>query len=409
MGKNNKKRHAAKGGAGKPKSSSVSLSSFRAARALDSLAPAFVHWFDDGMPGAAAAAMEYLKLIEPVLSRYLDATVAAELTSLDPAALADAVSGAVADAEVGQNAEVPESERAAYIVDAMRSYVEFLAETGRWTGSGEQLAHVQDYFEGLDDGGGQPHIEVPDISDDEALAAFRGLPLIQRASALLSWIGDGKPVTGTGALRLRDIEAAAACVGVAATGSASQADTASGLPVVRSMHDVPLLARMWAALQAAGLIDLKPTKVVPAEGAPDFLDGTPSVQLARYRRFANCFLDQSVFRLDPAQPWEASLAALQVSILTAATTSQPPQVERVLAAPEHAPEEEQDAATLLTTVGMERLRELAELGLLAIDTHFHVPSALIGSVAEAIENPARIAEMELLGAVDDEDAAVPAS
>lgn len=406
MGKNNKKRRAAKGGAGKQNSSSVSLSSFRAGRALDSLAPAFVQWFDDGMPGAAAAAMEYLKLIEPVLSRYLDATAAAEVTSLDPAVLADAVSGTVADAEAGQNAEIPESERAAYIVDAVRSYVEFLAETGMWTGSGEHLARVQDYFEGLADGGGQPQIEVPDISDDEALAAFRGMPLVRRASALLSWIGDGKPVTGTGALRLRDIEAAAACVGVAATGSANQADAAGDLPVVRSMHEVPLLARMWAALQAAGLIDVKATKAVPSEEATDFLDGTPSVQLAGYRKFASCFLDQSVFRLDPAQPWEASLAALQVSILTAAATAEPPLVERVLAAPERAPEEEQEAAALLTTVSMERLKELAELGLLAIDTHFHVPPALIGSVAETVGNPGRLAEMN---AFDDEQAAVPAS
>lgn len=407
MGKNSKKRRDAKGKAGKQRSGSVSLSSFRAGRALDSLAPAFVQWFDDGMPGAANAAMEYLKLMEPVLSRYLDATAATGITNLDPPALAEAVAQAVTDTDAGQDAEVPASERAAYIVDAVRSYVEFLSETGRWTGSEEQLAKVLNFFETLADGGGQAGIHVPDIPREQALAEFSGLPLIQKATALLQWIGDGKPVTGTGALRLRDIEAAAACVGVTATGALKQDDSSGDMPAVRSMYEVPLLARIWAVLQDVELVSIKPTKVVPFEDPTDFLGGEPAQQLAGFKMFTESFLRQAVLRLDPDQPWESTISALLVSVLLAAASPEPPLVERVLAAPDHAPESEQEAAAQLTKIVMDRLEELAELGLLTIDTHFRVPPVLIGCVAEVFDDPGLLAGLGLEESLDHEAVAAP--
>lgn len=406
MGKNSKKRRAAKGTAGKQHAGAVSLNSFRAGRALDSLAPAFVQWFDDGMPGAAAAAMEYLKLIEPVLSRYLGSTDTQDVTRLDPAVLADAVAQTVADPEAGQNAEVPESERAAYIVDATRSYIEFLSETGRWTGNDEQLAGILNFFVSLSEEDGQRNIQVPDMSADEAVAAFTGMPLIQRASALLQWIGEGKPVTGTGALRLRDIEAAAACVGVAAAGGTKQDDDGD-IPTVRSMYEIPLLARMWAAFQDVEILQVKPTKVVPFEGAGAFLGGDPAEQVDEFRVFTESFLRETVLRPDTGEPWEATLSALLVSVLLAAATAEPPQVDRVLAAPDHAPESEQEAAALLTNVAMERLRELADLGLLTIDTHFRVPPVLIESVAETFDDPQLLAKLGLGESFDDEEKAVP--
>jgi hypothetical protein len=407
VGKNSKKRRAAKGTAGRQQSGSVSLNSFRAGRALDSLAPAFVQWFDDGMPGAAAAAMEYLKLIEPVLSRYIGSTATADVTNLDPTALADAVAQTVTDPEAGRNAEVPESELAAYIVDAIRSYIEFLAETGRWTGSEGQLARIVDFFASFSDEDRQPNIQVPDISDDDALAAFSSMPLIQRATALLQWIGEGKPVTGTGALRLRDIEAAAACVGVAAKGGARQEDAGDDVLTVRSMYEVPLLADMWAAFQDAEMLQVKPTKVVPFEGAGPFLASDPAQQVDEFRVFTEAFLRQAVLRFDRGQPWESTLAALLVSVLLAAATPEPPLVERVLAVPDHAHESEQEAAVLLTEVAMARLRELADLGLLTIDTHFRVPPVLIEGVAETFDDPGLMAKLGLDESFDDEEEAAP--
>jgi hypothetical protein len=408
LGKNSKNRRQDKGPAGKNRPGAVSLSSYRAARALDALAPAYVQWFDDGSPGAGAAALQYLKLIEPTISRYLEASAAPDVTNLDPARLANAVAEEVTATVRAQGPEAAEAEQAALIVDSVHSYLEFLSETSRWTGTAERLAEALDFFDSLADGdNGQESIEVPDIPEEQAVEAFAELPLIQKATALLRWIGDGKPVTGTGALRLRDVEEAAACVGVQAKGGTKKAAPAGGVPIVRSMYEVPLLADIWAALEAAELIEIKPTKVVPFEGSEHFLSGGVAEQLDEFVLFASCFLNQTVLRLDPEEPWEKTIAALQVSVLLAAARPEAPLVERVLAAPDQAPEEEKAAAELLTKVAMGRLEELAELGLLTIDTHFRVPPALIRCVADTFDYPPLLADLGLEESVDDDEAEAP--
>ncbi|WP_168709325.1 plasmid pRiA4b ORF-3 family protein [Arthrobacter sp. PAMC25564] len=417
MGKNSKNRRtgkgpAAKSGPGSQASGSVSLSAFRAGRALDALTPAFVQWFDDGSPGAATAALEYLKQVETVLGRYLDGTPAAEVTGFEPVALAIAISEEFAATADAPAAGVADVENAVFAVDAVHAYVEFLSETGRWSGSPEQLAGVVDFFETIaEDDDGPGYLEVPDIPEAEALKVFSGLPLIRRATALLRWIGDGKPVTGTGALRLRDIEAAAACVGVTVRGGTKRADSAlpgtagpaDSVPTVRSMYEVPLLAQMWSALEAAELIEIRSTKVVPFEDCEGFLTGGPSEQLDEFSMFTSCFLTEAVLRHDPAQPWERIIAGLQASILMAAATPEPPLLERVLAAADHAPDAEKRMADALTRVAVGRLEALAELGLLAIDTHFRVPPALIRCVADTFDHDWVMAELGLGEAPDEAD------
>jgi hypothetical protein len=60
-------------------------------------------------------------------------------------------------------------------------------------------------------------------------------------------------------------------------------------------------------------------------------------------------------------------------------------------------------AELLTKVAMGRFEELADLGLLSIDTHFRVPPALIRSVADAFDDPGLLAELGLAEASDDDE------
>jgi hypothetical protein len=62
---------------------------------------------------------------------------------------------------------------------------------------------------------------------------------------------------------------------------------------------------------------------------------------------------------------------------------------------------------LLTKVAMGRLEELAELGLLTIDTHFRVPSVLIRCVADTFDDPPLLAELGLEDSVDDDEAKAP--
>ncbi|WP_035773019.1 hypothetical protein, partial [Arthrobacter sp. Br18] len=392
-----------KSGRGSSAPGSLSLSAFRAERQVDALTPAFVQWFDDGSPGAAAAALECLVPVKSVLARYLETTAASEVTGFEPTSLVHAMSDGIA-AAAGESATEPvDGENAAFILDAVRAYVEFLSETGRWSGSAEQLAEVSDLFEGIAEGDDGPrYIEVPEIPEAQALAVFSELPLIQRAAALLRWIGAGRPVTETGALRLRDIEAAAACVGVTVKGSTKRVITADSAPTVQSMYEVPALTHMWGALQAAELIEFTSTKVVPFEDSESFLKGSTSERLDEFQVFTSCFLEQAVLRYDPAQPWERMLAGLQTSLLMAAATPDPPSVELFLTAADHAPDAEKAMASLLTRLALGRFEALAELGLLTIDTHFRVPESLVGCVADTFDNPRILAELGLMEAPDDD-------
>lgn len=401
------------------------MSTFRTGRALDALTPAFVQWFDDGSPGAAAVALHFLKHVEPVLARYLDGTATADLTAFDPDSLAAAFTEEVA-ARVAGDSALPGAENAVFAVEALHAYVDFLVETDRWTGSEGQLARVMTLFPGAGDQEEDGYLEVPDIPDEQALEVLSALPLIQRVTALLRWIGSGKPVTATGALRLRDIEAAAACVGVAVRGAgkrigdelpgterlfgmepmldvapaAGAARATEAVPTVRSMYEVPLLAPIWAALQAAEIIDVMATKVVPYEGAEGFLTGTASQQVSEISLFISCFLEEYVLRHDPGQPWEGLVAGMQTSILMAAATPDPPALERVLGAADRAPEAEKLMASAITRLVVARLEDLAELGLLIIDSRIRVPPALIRAVADAFDDDQVLAD---LGLADDPD------
>lgn len=407
---NSRNRHKAKDtaarksghGAAGPGSSSLSI--FRAERGVDALTPAFVQWLDDGSPGAAAAAMRCLGQVKAVMGRYMESTAAAEVTSFDPIPLALAITDVLF--------ATAEEEDTGLVVEAVRAYVDFLSETGRWSGSADQLAGITEFFETVGDSDDEPGIiDVPDIPEEQALEVFSGLPLIQRATALLRWIGDGKPVTGTGALRLRDVETAAACVGVTVRGAAKRPDPDSALagpegsadpvPTVRSMYEVPLLAQIWNAMEAAELIDIRSTKVLPIQDSEGFLAGGTSERLEEFSYFTTRFLEQAVLRFDPVQPWERPVAGLQASILIAAATADPPLLERVLAVADYAPEAEKAMADLLTRIAVGRLEALAELGLLTIDTHFRVPPALIGCVADVFDNENVLGYLGLREAPDD--------
>lgn len=416
MSRNGRNRHRGKGvgGPGNRASAPQSLSAVRADRAVDALTPAFVRWFEEVSPGSAVAALECLEPIKAVLGRYMDTTAAADVTSLEPFGLSAAVSdeilatlddaGDVAGAAAAQSGLF---ESTHFVVHSVGAFVEFLVETGRWSGSADRLAAVMDFLDTTgEDAGGGSLLDVPDIPDEEALAAFSELPLIRRATALLRWIGEGKPVTARGALRLRDIEAAAACVGVTVKGGTKQsgvplpgtAGSEGPVPTVRSMYEVPLLAQLWNALEATELLEITSTKAVPSADSGVFLAGGPSERLGEMVFFVDEFLDTAVLGWDPEQPWERTVSGLQASLLLAAATSDPPEKTRVLAAPDHAPPAERAMAGLLTGVAVSRLEELAELGLLTMDTHFRVPPPLVRCIANVFDDDWLLADLGIVQA-----------
>jgi hypothetical protein len=409
MSKNGRNRNKRKGPAGPGRSaargsSPASLSSFRAGRAVDSLAPAFVRWFDDGTPGAAATALECLAAIESVMGRYMDRVAAADLTRLEPVILADALA-----ADLSSTAVDEEDDHGEFVIAAVHGFVDFLGDTDRWSGSAEQLADVVDLLNGLlgetDD---FSLVDVPVISDDDALQVFSELPLVQRTTALLQWIGDAKPVTATGALRTKDIEAAAACVGLTVRGRLKQAGAPQAgkggseepVPAVRSMYEVPLLAQVWEALARTELIKIGPTKAVPSPACAVFQAGNTSDRLEELVFFVDQFLAASVLGYDPEQPWEVLVAATVASILLAASSEDPPRTDTVLDPRTGASPEERATVESLKAAAMNQLEALAGQGILTIDTHFRVPPALVRCIANTYEDATVLEDLGLLDIPD---------
>ncbi|MDP9695130.1 UNVERIFIED_ORG: hypothetical protein J2X79_002699 [Arthrobacter globiformis] len=403
--RNKRKGTAGTGGSAARGSSPASLSSFRAGRAVDSLAPAFVRWFDDGAPGAAATALNCLAAIESVMGRYMDRVAAADLTRLDPVILADALAADLA----ATAADDDDDDRGEFVIAAVHGFVDFLADTDRWSGPAEQLADVVDLLNALL---GETEdwrlVEVPVISDDDALKVFSELPLIQRTTALLQWIGDAKPVTGTGALRTKDIEAAAACVGLKARGGPKQAGAPHGgngglekpVPTVRSMYEVPLLAQVWEALARTELIKIGSTKAASTPATAVFLAGETPDRLEELVFFVDQFLAACVLGYDPEQPWEVLVAATVASILLAAASADPPRRDTVLDPRTGASPEERATVEALKAAAVSQLEALAEQGILTIDTHFRVPPALVRCIANTYEDATVLQDLGLLDIPD---------
>ncbi|MET3923356.1 hypothetical protein [Arthrobacter sp. UYEF20] len=382
-------RNSATGSRGVP--AAASLAKARAANAVDVLTPDFVRWFDDGSPGAGTSALECLEVIRDVAGRYCEVTGSQAVTAFEADALDDVLEELIPE-------EMDEQD-AVFTIDCCYVFIGFLAETGRWTGSAEELADVNALFSMGDrdpTSEALPVIHVPALDDAEATAVLNSLPLILHARALLRWLGEGKEVTSTAVLRLKDIEAAAACVGVAARGSAKAKkynimlpgleDPATAVPEVRSMLDVPLLRRVWATLEAAELITISSTRAAVSPDAADILAGTGAAGLEELEYFTSEFLRQAVMGDLLDHPWGAEAAVLQVGVLAAATTADPPAVKLVMTAADRAPAEDKAMAAVVSETVHGRIEELAALGLIQVDTHYRVLPALVRCIAEAFED-----------------------
>jgi len=96
-----------------------------------------------------------------------------------------------------------------------------------------------------------PDFAPPAASTTQLAAILSGTELVRRADLLLDWLGTGRKVTGTGALRQAETAELADLLGI-------------GPVSARSMWDVPELALLWGALIAAGFLDVGRTVARPA-------------------------------------------------------------------------------------------------------------------------------------------------
>lgn len=170
------------------------------------------------------------------------------------------------------------------LATAMNAFAAFLQRTGRWTGTDLQLSacvvvlgQAQDVAERASAAEVvRTATEASDVPAGRELRALDALPVVGRLSTVLEWVGRGRPVTPTGALRLVDTVSVAALLGVRVrrvrTGRNARQqvldiEADDDAPLVRSMWDVAVLAPTWATLHDAGLIEVGPHHVTPTARA----------------------------------------------------------------------------------------------------------------------------------------------
>lgn len=403
MAKKPKKKHPRPGGGGNPaRNAAVPLNVFRARRAMGPMEPAFTQWYSGGTAPAEEVAL-YFDVAVDVAASYLEVAGGGEVTAFEPEPLAELM-----DTLEAAN---PEAMRKA--MAAFHLYLDFLMETGGWTGTADDLhaCHellIDEEVEGDDDG---PVIAVPDITEADEAAYLATVPLLRQVSALLDWVGAGKPVTGTGAVRLKDLEAAAACIGVVARGRGAaptgEADalageeagkTVEGVLEYASMYGLPPLASLWATLEGAGTIRMTSTRVVPTGTADPRAEGSTGLQARRH--IVGEYLWETVFDADAARMVD-DLNIVQATILASACLESPPLAVDVL--PVLADFIEDSGYDSPSSIGYHAdeglgsrlvaafsrlayrdLEGLAEVGIVKLDSHLRVPPPLVRSIAETV-------------------------
>lgn len=360
-------------------------------RVVDSFTPDFVHWF--GGFGDAPDALRCLEVVKLFITTSHAVSDQSSATRIDPDSLEDAAFGLVGVLdEADMDAALDE------IYDYLHLFVDFLSETGRWSGSQEEYSIVHALLtEGTADGAPDfPPFQLPELSAEEQDRAFRELPVLQLAGQLLEWLGEGKDVTSTGVLRLKDIEAAAASVGVKARGKKNGKqplvplfeieEYAQSQPEsleVGSMHDVPVLRDIWASLIDAGILSLGSTRAVPGSGADSWHSQDLDSRLQIRRKFLVVFLASAV--MDSGSIWEEGPRAneLLASVLIKGTTGEPVGVDEL-----SKPAENGAGDDILLAYSAMRTRTeltgLSDLGLITVDTHYVVSPAVIQCVPPAL-------------------------
>lgn len=378
-------------------------------RVIDSMAVEFMHWDSANAPDPTDA-FECLELVKLFLTAQHAINGSSSATAIGWDGVEQAAGTIAASLDPDDMDEALDD-----IYFSLHSYIHFLKETGHWSGTDSAYEELHAVLgSGFAAAAPQlPVIHVPDLSDKHQDAAFNAMPLVQRASALLDWLGTGKPVTSTGALQLKDIQPAAAAVGVQARGmrgprrtdalfELEDANSPAKAPFeVRSMHTVPVLSDIWKAMVGAGLISLGPTKAVPGPEVAAWNSAGTEDRLHIRRMLAVVLL---VGVLTDNQVWDQeAVGGTLLAALTYGTTNEPILVADLdtmasldlradvdlgdaegLDAPYESPGRENLLAAFAARQAQRKLSFLAELGLLEADIEYRVPPVAIQCVDLAL-------------------------
>ncbi|MBP2412287.1 hypothetical protein JOF48_001086 [Arthrobacter stackebrandtii] len=371
----------------------TSVGGLRASRAVDAVVPAFIQWCKDTRDISAQDAMDFLKPVELLVMAYFEVAPSSVATEFAAEPFGEALASLFATMDEASGGD---DEPLMFAHEAIHLFLEFLDEAGIWTGTQEDYEQIHDLFhmdaEEVEELGGMDLPEPP--SAEQELAALSETQLAKHLTSLLQWLGDGKQVTSTGALKLTEIEGAAAAVGLAAKGAGRNAKrqlipgfNAEGLEpgtplIVKTMHELPLLSKIWAALEGGGFIDVGSTKAWPTPNVEAMLSPGHPAHLAALRGLMANFLSVAVKGEQDWAPWVAPAAEAQAGLLYAAALAGHTIPLSLLENPE-----------TLESMGMDefggrllrqRMAELEELGLVTMDGAVRVRPALVPMVLLAM-------------------------
>ncbi|WP_426998168.1 hypothetical protein [Pseudarthrobacter sp. N5] len=363
-------------------------------RVVDSLTGDFVRWYE-GSFGDASDALDCLEVVKLFITTTHALTDRSSATTLELAGLEDA-----AETIAGTLIENDGEDALDDLYDTLHVYVDYLKESGHWSGTDAEYVDIHAFLtdESISDFQRIPDFQVPELSDQEQDQAFAGLPLMQKATSLLEWIGAGKEVTSTGVLRLKDVATAAAAVGIHAVGKraakgpmgvafrdAGEEGGHQESPLeVGTMHDVPVLSDVWAALVRSGIITIGSTRATPGPEAGLWSRQDVADRLGIRREFTTAFLADAVTDTDSG--WSGQLPELDgvlAVILAKGATAEPMEVEELTELATNG-----DTGDIFLAFSALRARSklaaLADFGLVRVDSHYTVAPVVVQSLAPAI-------------------------
>lgn len=196
-------------------------------------------------------------------------------------------------------------------LETLADYLQFLHETGRWQGDEPDYDDSLEVVYGTLMESATPmttlDVMLSGVTRPDETGRIEGVStavIISAVPQLLAWMGRSRPITGTGSLRLSDIETVAALLGVPARGSRARApfepldfddlDNIDGVEIVQSMWHVIELGAWWRALLEVGVVETTVTTVRRGPAASGFESGLSADSLRAAERIVEHFVREIV-------------------------------------------------------------------------------------------------------------------
>lgn len=400
MSKKKKPSTTAKSKAGHPARSAasakiVSIDEFRARTAGDDLSPRFMKWLRVNAP--LLANDKTLPTLQTYLELYSQEVGDQDFTIQRWSSMKSAILRFAAEIE-DRDFE--------YTLQIVMGYLLFLGDSGLWSGTDEQFDQAQELVLELldvqsDEDFDEGIFEVPALTFDQKRDALLALPLAKHLQAFLAWFGSARDITSTGILTRKDIEGAAAALGMSAIGvnsAPSLVAPEAGEPVrVTSAKDLPRLHMFWDALIQVGIISLSAKRA----SVNDLFEHDPQIDtdqrwmhltkdmaLAIYEGLIDVeFEDEDDDDLSEEEFEDHDVVGMWMStlLLEAGMDEGYPadSLENALSTLEGS-----DQKDLL--VARELLHTLAQEGLIETGSHYRIPPVLKKIIAHVIAEPSSV-------------------